>query len=49
MQNIYFITRTEHEKLHVDLPEYFIICQEMQGVEVSNFPMWLPSILLVFE
>lgn len=30
-----------HEKLRVHLPEYFLINQEMQSVEVPNFPMLL--------
>jgi hypothetical protein len=39
MQRIPAITLILLEKLRVNLPEYFITCQEMQDVEVPNFPM----------
>lgn len=50
MQRKSAITLTAHEKLLVHLTEYFIFCQEMQGVEFPNFPMLLlRSILCGFE
>jgi hypothetical protein len=49
MQIICFNTRTQHEKLRVHLSEYFIICQEILRMEISNFAMWLLSILLGIE